>query len=77
MGGHLQLEKNENTSTSIQKVLVSIYKQLNGDKQVMNTVFKKRESTGQGAYLCVQDARMFKPDGVLELLLFLHLQNPF
>lgn len=44
---------------------------------MMNTVFKKRESTGQGAYLCVQDARMFKPDGMLELLLFLHLQNPF
>lgn len=55
----------------------SIYKQLNDDKQIINTVFKKRESTGQGAYLCVQDARMLMPDDVLVLLLFLHLQNPF
>lgn len=39
----------------------SIYKQLNDDEQVINTVYKGRKSTGQGGYLYVQGSRRFTP----------------
>lgn len=54
MSGHLQLEKNENTSTSIQKVLVSIYKQLNGDKHDEHSIQEKGKYRSGSLPMCAR-----------------------